>query len=261
MRKRALSFIIATFVSFPLLARTNDLTLPVLGHLALPSVTYTSEISITNNRGVDQLVRVDWLGRDGAGSRENAAMRTIPAKMTTFDRGGLIFEILGINNYGMGAVRFVAVDAKGNVDPDADLDATAYIVAYRPGGSSSRQEIEAVPSSDYHADRQTLYAIRDDEFTRTNIGLVNLDKTQTRHFTIDAYPATERMEVDVPPMSMRQLPLAVGEHRSGVSFLSVTPDALALSSGGWVTYASSVDSTTGDAWTARRVPLGYRFNP
>jgi hypothetical protein len=177
--------------------------------------------------------------------------------VSTFARGGTVYDILGINNYGMGAVRLVAVDEAGNVDPDGDIDATAYIVAYRPGGSSSRQEIEAVPSSDYRAERVTLFGLGTKEFARTNIGLVNLDGAP-RRFRVEVWGSAEVMEVEVPAMAMRQVPLPVADDQIGPSFLSIFP---IQSNTAWAAYASSIDRTTGDAWPARRVPQGHRFNP
>jgi hypothetical protein len=244
--------ILSLFIIVPAGAATSDLTLPVFGRVTLPHVTYKSEIVITNHRGTSQNVAVYFIGREDVGSGYVETF-TIGAQESLF-KTDFLERNLFAGRDGVGAVRLVAVKSDGQYDPNGNIDANVFVIAQRPDGGTSRQEVHSVPATEYFANKVTLAAIRHDEGAYTNVGFVNLAEFPQRfHIAIAGRPW---IDVDVPAMTSSQirLPIEAVSDRSIV----VYPDwAVTLADPAiprpWAAYASTIDGRTGDAFTALRI--------
>lgn len=265
MKQTAL--VLALFLALPAFAGIgSDITLPVAGRLELPGRIYNTEIALTNHRDVAQRVAVAmFLG----GELRQVSSILLEPRQT-------LFRPRDASNWvprGIGAVRFIGqvADAAGITpdpqqfrDPEARLEAKALIIHERgPFGlyGSSRQEVESIPSEEYHV-RQTVFAgVLHQPPTYTNVGILNMHPTETVTFFVQ-YQYLEPVPVIVPPLSSVQIRVTGDrgiptEEGNGGRFVSVTPEWADDATGRttpWVAYASTVDGYTGDAFSAMRVP-------
>ena len=253
MRKPAL-LIFLVLAAVPAFAEIgHDITLPVVGRVILPHVTYTTELSITNHRDVVQRVAIDFVGIET--SRKFDGVIALEPRETRFEPSGLL-GALG-HGSGMYALRIRAIDDGDNPDPNGRIDATAYIVAVRgPFGlyGTSRQEINATPSEEYTAKEALFHGVRHDLPVYTNVGITNLDPVEPVTFYVQ-FAYLDPIEVTVPPQTLVQVRIP-GPGNAG-RWVRVYP-AWAINGEDraipWVAYASSVDGQTGDAWSGIRAP-------
>lgn len=241
-----------------------DLTLPVWGRVALPELTYTPELTITNHRDVRQTVLVDFISNLDL-PFDNRVLFTLEPRQTIFVSTGMVSNFLG-NLNGIGALRFRAIGTLAGLrlDEQGQLEVRASILALRGRfgfSGTSRQEVETVPSSEYTAREAVFVGVRHDGLLYTNVGIVNMGGRQEKFFVRFEY-LDEVIEVNVPPMSIRQFRLP-GPGTAG-RWVSVVPEWATTTTepartSPWVAYTSSVDPRTGDAFSGVRVPSNTTF--
>jgi hypothetical protein len=271
---RRFSFLLlALFSAVPIFAAiSSDVTLPATGYLELPTLTYRTEVVLTNHRDVRQYVQMILVNE---GHQFRFRVFSIEPKQTHFMADGGFGSGGGRTNF-VGALRIQAIltppggstgDGPYGHDPLGQIEARAFVVADRgrfASKGSTRQEIEGIPSSEYTAEESVFLAVRHDLGTGvyTNVGIVNMHPTQTETFYVEfqyGSPAT----VVVPPNSVRQIRVP-GEGNAG-RYVRVYPewsttDELPARTTPWVSYASTVDIQTGDAFSGIRVPPSTTYN-
>lgn len=208
---------------------------------------FRSDTTIVNYRSADQRVRLQWLpqGSSGAG--------VAPTDITIAASSGIASEDFVTNvmqKSGLGAILMTGINSTGAPDPSAQLVATSRIWTNQPGSSGTvSQSLPSIATPDISSTNVAVLGARRDLRYRTNVGIVNLSSDlQTFQYAVFGSFGTEVHQVDVAAMSMvlvgvpgaaSTIPLQIQ-----VQNLSAPPRSAAF-----VAYASSVDNTTGDAWT------------
>jgi hypothetical protein len=244
--------------------------IPVAGTIGNGSTAYSTSFRLDNRLGVRQLVRADWIARDGAGSREDAFRIELAPNETRLIRS--IFPIAGFPPT-LGSVKFVAIEDDGSFDSTASIEASAVINATRLADSAQLTEaVPGVPADDMRggsaADEMVFYPVLVPSFlppgvprARANYGIVN-DAGEPGTFVIEARfagPGTPREEtVVVPARGMVQRPLLTFGSPVDDSGVIVTIRRLG-GSGLWTAYVSSIDGTTGDAMLVPPLPRNGRL--
>ena len=270
--------LLAVAVSLPVLAAgavAPDIMLPVAGRIILPGHVYTTELTLTNHRDVQQYVAVQFI-RDGAA--QPFAVIPMQPKQTLF-RDAWFGSYTSQTASGVGAMRFVAltqgyvndepVDDPAEIeqyfDANGQLEAKAFVIHERGPFAihgSSRQEIEAIPASEYRSKQNIFLGVLHQPPTYTNVGITNLHPTETVTFFVQ-YQYLDAVPVTVAPLSSVQIRVTgggspMGEGNAG-RYVIVTPEWANDGSGRttpWVAYASTIDGLTGDAFSGLRVPPG-----
>jgi hypothetical protein len=245
--------------------------IPVAGTISNASTAYSTSFRINNRLGVRQLVRADWIARDGAGSRENAFRIDLAANETR-----LILSTFPIAGFPptLGAVKFVAIEDDGSFDATASLEANAVINATRIADLAQlTQVVPGVSGDDMRggnaSDELVFYPVLVPSFlppgvprARANYGIVN-DAGEPGTFVVQARfagPGTPREEtVSVPAHGMVQRPLLTFGSPVDDSGVIVTIRRLGASEGLWTAYVSSIDGTTGDAMLVPPLPRNGRL--
>lgn len=249
--------------------------IPVAGTISNGSTAYSTSFRLNNRLGVRQLVRADWLARDGAGSRENAFRVDLAPNETR-----LILSTFPIAGFPptLGAVKFVAIEDDGSFDSDASIEASAVINATRIADSAGLTEaVPGIPGDDMRggsaADQMVFYPVLVPSFlppgvprARANYGIVN-DAGEPNTFVVEArfvvhngVPANPREEtVTVAPHGMVQRPLLTFGSPVDDTGVIVTIRRLGTSPGLWTAYVSSIDGTTGDAMLVPPLPRNGRL--
>jgi hypothetical protein len=156
---------------------------------------------------------------------------------------------------GLGAVVLTAVTSDGGPDTSARfyVSSRIYTPQLATGGSTS-QSFPAVPMSSIDTTSATLFGLGAEDpgsHFRVNVGIVNLDSTRTQTFVISVpqsvgTPLT--YNVTLPPRTMQQVNNVIREgSQRYVRILNQTESD--SRSGKWIAYSSTVESTTGDAWS------------
>ena len=236
-------------------ADTSGLILPAVGTVrGSGGAVFRTDLTLSNGRSIGQDVIVAWLaGGNPGGSANPSFLITLPP--FSDDGGGTltVADIAGeLRLEGLGSMVVIAVDAEGNVDRGADIDAVARIRSASPCGRGSvSQSLAAVA---LHAlditHRGRVLGLRHDTTYRTNVGVINLSEVH-REFTVvvDGERRDERFVMVVPPFSPLQAAIPDGNY--GPLALTV----LAGSGGPWLAYGSTVDNGSGDAWASVSTPL------
>jgi hypothetical protein len=218
--------------------------LPVAGSATGASGTsYTTDLTLTNGRDGAQDVIISWLSQGGVSSFHV----TLP---TSSDESGGSVTIPDFSQSfaisGIGSLVIAAVDASGNVDPNASITASADIWSHPADQRAPfSQSVAAVTrqSAIGHATAEVRGSQHDFAF-RTNLGVVNLSGQAHRYeIAIEGERATNTFTVTVPPFSLIQVPLPDADY--GALTIKVTADA----STDWAAYASTIDRVTGEART------------
>jgi hypothetical protein len=261
IHSRAAFLLLAALVSVPLFgAIASEVTLPVGGYLKLPNdLVYRTEFTITNHSDQRRVVLVSLVA-DGF----DASFRgfTIEPHETKFLADGGFGNGAGLSNF-VGAMRFRSVvsldDEPAIDDPAGQLEVESFVVAERGAFGSrgtSRQEVAAIPASEYTLEEMVFVGVRNEAPLYTNVGIANLHPTQSEKFFVK-YQFLAPIEVVVPPLSSRQIRIP-GPGNAG-RIVRVYPE-WAIGDGAparttpWVAYASTVDGLTGDAFSGTRVP-------
>lgn len=258
---RAALCFLAVVLAVPLFAATGaDITIPIGGYLKLPNdLTYRTEITITNNRDAQQYVMISMVA-DG----HDLPIRAFPLAAHETKFLAQPFPTSSSMQSNVGAIHVIAtqpIDSGSYDPPPADpagqIEVNAFVVAERGRfRASSRQEVAGIPSSDYRAKEEVFLGVRHDLPTYTNVGIVNLDPTETVTFFVE-FQYLNAFAVTVPPLSLRQVRIP-GDGNAG-RWVRVYPEWGAAEgtpshTTPWVAYASTVDGYTGDAFSGMRVP-------
>ena len=248
--------------------------IPVAGTIGNGTTAYTTTIRLTNRTDARQLVRADWIARDGRGSQENAFLIDLTANETR-----LILSVFPIAGFppSLGAVKFVAVNEDGSFDTDASIEVSAVINATRLADFAQLTEaVPGVPLADMRgadAPGMIFYPVLVPAFLppgvprpRANYGIVN-DASEPNTFVVEArFPvhnsvaANPREEtVTVPAHGMVQRPLLTFGSPVDDAGVIVTIRRLGTSEGLWTAYVSSIDSATGDALLIPPLPRNGRL--
>ena len=206
---------------------------------------FRSDITIINYRPADQRIRLQWLPQDGIG--------TAPTDITISASSGIASEDFVTNvmqRSGLGAILMTGIDFTGAPDPSAQLVATSRIWTNQTGSSGTvSQSLPSIATSDISSTNVVILGARRDLRYRTNVGIVNLSSaTQTFQFAVLGSFGTEVHQVDVAAMSMVLLGVPGAASTTPLQ-IQVQNSGTPIPSTAFVAYASSVDNTTGDAWT------------
>lgn len=233
---------------------THTILIPAAGNVLGGGGThFRSDINLINFTNRTQNVAIHWLPQGANGSEIPPVIVQINAS-SGFVSEDFVSAILRQNGLGAVLIRGVAADGT-TLDNTAQLHASARIWTPFPGSQQGTmsQTFPAIVVPGLVSNRQWIFGVRRDDRYRLNVGIVNMS-AQTQQFavrTIGSIPPGEGEQhvVVVQPMSMEQIPMT-GQGVVG-SFQVVVENAtpLALRSTAWQSYASSVDNTTGDAWS------------
>jgi hypothetical protein len=227
------------------------LWVPVAGHAQGANETFfRSEISITNLRNASQRVRVYWLPQGATGAATPLQTYDIPV-----GRGLSSDDFVDrlLQRDGLGAIEIVGVTNTGALDPQAVLHVTSRIWTPRPDGGDgtmSQTFPAVVAGASQASDVKEIYGMRRGTQYRLNVGVLNPSATTQRFrvvVTIDGPSGvnTETVELDVLSRSIQQV--LIPGTSTGVAFVHV--EDLGGGAGDWLTWASSVDNQSGDAWS------------
>ncbi len=251
-------------------AISHDLVVPISGYAqGAGDLRYRTELVLTNYRDQRQYIEVSQVQGGYAAVIWISPIDPLETRLHCCDSMFGSTQSQGTN---IGALRFRTLTVApgggpGVPDPDGRIEATAFIVADRgkfANDGSSRQEIAGIPSTEYSAKEAVFLGIRHspNTGTYTNVGIVNMDPSQTVTFYVQ-FQREEPVAVVVPPNSLRQI--RVPGEGGGWRALRVYPewsvtDGEPAHTTEWVAYASSIDMRTGDAFSGIRVPPTTRYD-
>lgn len=261
MKRTILATLLAIFTTTAAFASGNAILIPAAGHVGGGGgVTFRSDVSVHNLKAVRQFVRFDWLPRSGSGQVKTSTTRLIPAN-TTLQSDDFVSGVLSTE--GLGAVIVQPVLEDGTDDVTAKLMVTSRIWSPAPGRDLSTpgnvsQSFPPIPLSSIISTRLAIGGVRQDNFHRLNVGVVNLDTQSSQTFRIwtEDIVNSPVTELTVGPSSMQQiaLPSAFSTGRTRVMVEIVpAPGGGRLSL--WTAYASVVDNVTGDSWSSLGVEV------
>jgi hypothetical protein len=236
----------------------SGLLIPAAGRVRGSSgVMFHTDVTIANGRATEQDVFIAWLPQgNSAGANVSTFRLTLPAASGN-DDGALTLDDLAddLGLDGLGSLLVFAVDGAGNVDSDAEIDGFARIRSRSECGGWVSQSLAAVPADAFTtAQRSQVIGLRHEPSYRTNVGVVNLSAS-ARDFTVIARGegVSEQFTISVPAFA--PVLAAIPNRNYGPVSLTVIGDGASAPS---VSYGSSVDNTSGDAWAAvarpRRTP-------
>ena len=229
------------------------LVVPVAGTVRGAGLTlFTTELMLSNAHDAPQTVVISWLPRGGDGALASFKL-TVPGASDP-SGGTLKFRDVGarFGMDGIGSLMIAAVDAAGNFDASASIDASTVVWSDSGDGRAPLSQVIPVARAALLGNhgRALASGLRQDAQFRTNAGIVNLT-TQPHRFTIqiEGERSPAQFTIDVPPLSMVQNPLPAGDYGS------LTLDVVADSADArWLLYGSSIDRTTGEAQTSVASP-------
>jgi hypothetical protein len=231
-----------------------QLLIPAAGSIAGANGTFfRSDITIVNFAAHDQQVQLKWLPQPG-GTVATTTI-TIPAQNGIRSSD---FVASRLNQTGLGAILVTGVTSTGTADATALLWASSRIWTVEPGtNGTTSQSLPAVPTNAlFGGSSAGFFSVSGADNPanyRTNVGIVNIDPTNSRSFTITV-PGLQPtiFLVTLPPMSMQQISIGNGLPSGQEVLIQQT------SGGGppnmWIAYISNVDNITGDAWSELGVP-------
>lgn len=227
----------------------HQVLLPVAGNTAGANGTFfRSDVNIVNLRATEQRLRLTWLpqGRSGVGLQ--AREISIPGASGFFSED---FVTNIMQETGLGSVLIQAITAGGVVDDNARLLVTSRIWTPAPGGGGGTysQTFPVVPiAGRSDAPPKWIFGIRRDDRYRLNVGIVNRSAVR-QNFSIrtagsNPPGAGEITTIELEPLSMQQINIP----GAGGGSFQIVIESLNGSSL-WDAWASSIDNTTGDAWS------------
>src|SRR5581483_8730794 len=117
------------------------------------------------------------------------------------------------------------------------------------------QSMQAVRVLDFYSD-QVLYALglRQDENFRTNVGVVNWDKSpRTFTVTVTGTRGNTQFPFTAQPFGFTQAPLPAGNF--GAIELTIEAEQVSCCRYFWTAYGTSVDNRSGDGWVISPMAL------
>ena len=232
------------------LGASPQVLIPAAGNAQGANGTFfKSDISIINLATHDQIVALQWLpqGTSASGTPQTI---TMPAR-TGLRSSDFVHDYFG--QTGVGSIIVTGVTSAGTVDSTAALNVNSRIWTPEPGtAGTTSQSFPAVPLSLINTPVAALFAVGgadDPTHYRVNVGIVNVDQTNTQTFAVTLPgTTTQTVTVTIPPMSMQQISLGTGiSPTAQISIQNATPSATRSNS--WLAYGSTVDNATGDAWS------------
>lgn len=227
------------------------LWIPVAGSAQGANGTFfRSDISVTNVRNVDQRVQLYWLPQGATGPATPLQTYDVPAGRG-FSSEDFVDRLL--NRNGLGAIEVVGVTSTGAFDALARLHVTSRIWTPRPDGGEgtmSQTLPTVVAGASATANVKLITGVRRGNQYRLNVGVMNPAAT-TQRFRVEVSivgPAgveVETFEFEVKSRSIEQV--LVPADTTGVAFVEI--EDLGGGAGDWLTWASSIDNQSGDAWS------------
>lgn len=230
-------------------AAAQELLIPAAGAVqGIGGTFFRSDITLFNHHSTTQRVTLRWLPQVGGQTIPPLTFDISPSSAVSSE--DFVTNVLHVS--GLGSILVQPVDQNGNPVLGSGISATSRIWSPGTNGNGTvSQSFPAIPTATVNSDQLLLVLGQrlDDRF-RTNVGIVNLDPTQTLEFDIFQNTNDSRgsitTHVVVPPMTMQQIGLpfaAVPVLDIGVQ---VRTPANATK---WIAYGSSVDNVTGDSWS------------
>jgi hypothetical protein len=207
---------------------------------------FRSEAVVINRRAIAQNVIFFFfpIGGGAANCTRAGVIKRLDAN-TWYLYTDLVSDIFGVS--GFGAVIAFPVGAAGNYDANALIDGNARIWSPEPGttGTTSQNFPSMSLAMPVGTGAQSTWGLRLDEFYRSNWGVFNYD-TNVRAFdiSVDGLRGQFTTTVVIDACSLVQSAIPGGPY--GSFQLTITPHDNKAS---YFTYGSSVDNTTGDAWS------------
>lgn len=229
---------------------TPQLLIPAAGSVQGANGTFfRSDINLINYTTHDQRVQLRWLPQGATGNGIAAREVTIGA-LSGFVSEDFVSSVM--QQSGLGSILITGVTVDGGVDPTARLYATSRIWSNQPGLSSGTvsQSFPSIPTSSINSTQLSLIGLRRDARYRLNVGIINLDPLNEQTFQIMAGSSTAGAQVTtvtVPPFSMVQSSL-VGDPLPSLQ-IEIQNVSAGTRTNSWAAYGSSLDNTTGDAWS------------
>ena len=225
--------------------------IPVAGNAQGQNGTFfRSEVTIANLRNVEQRVQVFWLPQGATGPATPLQTYTFPG-LRGFTSDDFVGRLL--NQTAIGAIELVAVTSAGAFDPQGLLHVTSRIWTPRPDeapGTMSQTFPSVLVGQSPPANVKAVYGMSRGTQYRLNVGVLNPSAT-TQRFHVEVTingpsgVSVENVEFDVKPRSIEQV-LIPGTSTGGAT---VIVEDLGGGAGDWLTWASSVDNQSGDAWS------------
>lgn len=233
------------------LGASPQVLIPAAGSTAGANGTFfRSDITIINLTSHDQSVALQWLPQAGSGATNSTVIITLPAQTGTRS-ADFVTEIL--RQSGLGSIIATGITSAGGIDTTARLYVNSRIWSPSPCASGTvSQSFPAIPVSLINTPAAALFGLGGADNPsnyRVNVGIVNVDPVNTQTFVISDpqhQPAGIQVTVTIPPMSMQQVSLGFITPNEQVSIQNVTGSSR---SNLWTAYSSTIDNTTGDAWS------------
>jgi photosystem II stability/assembly factor-like uncharacterized protein len=233
----------------------SGLLIPAAGRVrGAGGVTFHTDVTLANGRATEQDLFVAWLPQGNASGANVSTFRlTLPAAGEDDDGVLTLNDVAAhLERDGLGSLLVFAVDKAGNVDGSAVIDGFARIRSRSECGGWVSQSLAAVPADAFSTtQRNRVIGLRHEPSYRTNVGIVNLSPL-ARSFTVIASGegASEQFTISVPAFT----PVLAGipnRNYGPVTLTVIGGDNSAPS----VSYGSSVDNASGDAWAALARPI------
>ncbi len=217
---------------------------------------FRSDISVWNLRDVPQAVELQWVPH--AGTAAFAPVQAIIPAHGALRSEDFVHDIWGQSALGAIIVTGLAQDATS--DTGARLHVTSRI--WTPQGfttGTTSQSLPAIPTGAINAGTVTIFGLRRDDRYRANVGIVNLDPSNEQTFDVDLgqnrlSQPPEVYSVTVPALSMRQIALNAPLQQPFILVRVSNITGVAARSSRWLAYGSSIDNSTGDAWSEVGAP-------
>jgi hypothetical protein len=251
------AFCAALFICLPAVAgvvqplqSAPQLLIPAAGSTAGVNGTFfRSDIALANLSDHAQHIRLQFLPQPGGAS---ASASIVLSAHDWFRSDDFVRTQLGVT--GLGAFLISGTTASGDLDPTAQLYANSRIWTIEPAtGGTTSQDLPAIPPPSNNNQAATLFGVG--AFgARFNVGIVNLDPVNPQTFSLFDQslafltPVPPPVFMTVPPMSMEQMTWSSGPNVFPRLVIRNETDAPKRTTA-WIAYGSTVDNTTGDAWS------------
>jgi hypothetical protein len=235
------------------LGAAPQLLIPVAGSTPGANGTFfRSDIAIINFAPRDQRVKLQWVPRSGGAGSTSTIIIPLTSGIRSAD-----FVAQYLNQSGLGSILVTGVQNDGvTSDLNAQLFVSMRVWTPQPGTSgTTSQSLPAIPMSAVNTQVAALFAVGGADNPanyRVNVGIVNLDPANAQTFQIalptSFGPQQPPFQLTIAPMSMQQIGIGSGlPPTQEVLIQNITPAATRSNS--WISYGSSVDNITGDAWS------------
>ena len=234
---------------------TTQFLIPIAGNVrGARGEHFRTDLTVINFKGTPQLVRIEWIPRPGAPAA--TIERTIPflGFSTWQDFVGTELDLEGA-----GALLVTALTTGGALDPSGQIEGFARIWNYMECidlvGTVS-QAVSALSMDGWrNGSPAYVHGVRQTSQYRTNVGIVNLDRSATRRFRLIVNSGLGKIErtIELPPFTMTQEPVGEGPYGDLSVYVEpldarfyVEPQLEAF--GPWRAYATSIDNYSGSGW-------------